>query len=180
MHGTLPRRGEFLRFANQPRHVLFRSSPSSFIKDLLEVPSEASLENAPIYLDHSAIFVRKFVDLIYCSNATNIRLSFKDHQALVEICDQLHCTGVDDAIWTATKKQLEEIGKPAGFTAWETFKVAAFRNDGKTAANAIRSFEKHGHTFDFICSQPPSYYDGIPTRYLSALLAGNFQPTNVP
>jgi hypothetical protein len=100
--------------------------------------------------------------------------------ALVEICDQLHPTGVDEAIWTATKTQLKEIGKPGGFTAWETFKVAALRYDGKTAAKAIRSFEQFGHTFDFICSQGPEYYDGIPTRYLSALLVGNFQPTNTP
>jgi hypothetical protein len=107
-------------------------------------------------------------------------MSFKDHMALVDICDQLHCTGVDNAVWAATKTQLEEIGKPAGFTAWETFKVAAIRGDGKTAAKAIRSFEKFGHTFDFICSQDPDYYDGIPPRYISALLAGNFHAMNAP
>lgn len=105
-------------------------------------------------------------------------MTFKDHRALLEICDRLHCTGVDEAIWTATKTQLEEIDKSGGFTAWETFKVAALRNDGRMAAKAIRSFQRFGHTFDVICSQGPEYYEGIPTRYLSALLAGNFQPTN--
>ena len=163
--------------ASLPKHPDGRST---FIKDLMDIPSESSLDSAPIYLNQAAPYVRKFVDLVYCSTSSNIRMSFKDHMALVDICDQLHCTGVDEAIWTATKAQLEEIGKPGGFTAWETFKVAAIRNDGKTAAKAIRSFEQFGHTFDFVCSQNPEYYDGIPPRYLSALLAGNFQPMNAP
>ena len=145
------------------------------------IPSDSPLDSAPIYLNQATPFVRKFVDLIYCSSTSNIRLSFKDHTALVEICDQLQCAGVDQAIWNATKLQLEEIGKSGGFTAWETFKVAALRNDGKTAAKAIRSFEKYGKEFDYISGQQnPEYYDGIPTRYLSALLAGNFQAVNDP
>jgi hypothetical protein len=153
---------------------------SSFIKDLMEIPSDSPLDSAPIYLNQATCFVRKFVDLVYCSDSSNIRLTYKDHMALVEICDQLHCTGVDQAIWNATKAQLEEIGKSGGFTAWETFKVAALRNDGKTAAKAIRSFETCPQMFDFFCNQKPDYYDGIPPRYLSALLAGNFRPVDTP
>jgi hypothetical protein len=153
---------------------------STFIKDLMDIPSDSPLDSAPIYLNQATHFVRKFVDLIYCSNSSNVRISFKDHMALTEICDQLHCSGVDEAIWTATKLQLEEIGKSPGFTAWETFRVAALRNDGKTAAKAIRSFEQYGKEFDYISSPDPKYYDGIPPRYLSALLAGNFQPVNAP
>jgi hypothetical protein len=123
---------------------------STFIKDLMDIPSDSPLDSAPIYLNQATHFVRKFVDLIYCSNSSNVRISFKDHMALSEICDQLHCNGVDEAIWTATKLQLEEMGKSPGFTAWETFKVAALRNDGKTAAKAIRSFEQFGKEFDYI------------------------------
>lgn len=146
----------------------------------MDIPSDTPLDSAPIYLHQATPFVRKFVDLIYCSNSSNIRMSFKDHMALVEICDQLHCTGVDQAIWNATKAQLDENTKSSAFTAWETFKVAALRNDGKTAAKAVRSFEKTPKEFDYICCQEGAYYDGIPPRYLSALLSGNFRMVETP
>jgi hypothetical protein len=64
-----------------------------------------------------------------------------------------------------------EKGRKPPIDALGVFKVAAQRDDGALARAAVGCLGLSGHSImDILFKKPPSFVDGIPPRYLHALL----------
>jgi hypothetical protein len=60
--------------------------------------------------------------------------------------------------------------------AWDVFKLAAERNNAELAKAAIRCFTLSGYDVASILgSNKPAFFDGIPPRYVFALMQSTFK-----
>jgi hypothetical protein len=69
-----------------------------------------------------------------------------------------------------------ENGRKPPIDAWGVFKVAAERDDAALAEAAVRCLGLSGHSIkEILFMKPPSFVDGIPPRYLFALMRCSMQ-----
>jgi hypothetical protein len=148
---------------------------STFISDLLDLPSSQSIESAPIHLDQDARHVRLFVDLVLSSGTALMYFELDDCKPLLDICDRLQALDLDKLVWKALTRRLQSTTLFKNLSPWDIFRLAANRGDNHVCGLAITAFQIHGYQFDDICSQPGNFYDGIPSRYLATLLTGNYR-----
>jgi hypothetical protein len=152
---------------------------SDFIKSLLDVPSTQALEEAPIHLNQTADIVRVFVDYIISSKGFEIKSSVKDCQHLIDLCDHLQVPVLHAAIIQSLKFRASRKQPPKGFDAWGMFKIAADQDDLNLAKFAVGCFDRADVSIrDIFAQDPPSLYDGIPPRYIYALLQCFAKPTS--
>jgi hypothetical protein len=148
---------------------------STFISDLLDLPSFQSLESAPIHLDQTVRHVRLFVDLVLSSGTALMYFELDDCKPLLDICDHLQAPDLDKLVWKALTRRLQSTTLFKNLSPWDIFRLAANRGDSQACGLAVTAFQIHGYQFDDICSQPAYFYDDIPNRYLATLLTGNYR-----
>jgi hypothetical protein len=150
---------------------------SDFIKDLLDLPSDQSIDQAPIHVHQPANIVRKFIDCAISSQDHDFKLSFVDIKAFVDLCDHLQCLAIKLSVLKSLKIQMANINLKQTFDAWEIFKVAANQGDVALAKLAIGHFERSGIVRDLFAKQSATFFDDVPPRYVYALLRCFTDPT---
>jgi hypothetical protein len=81
-------------------------------------------------------------------------------------------------LWTGFRKTLSNINSLDADTLWEVFGMVATEDDHMACSVIIKALANELVTIDSICARSPSFYEGIPTRYLVTLLVGNFRNTH--
>jgi len=144
---------------------------SDFIKDLLDLPSTQSIEEAPIHVHQPANVVRKFIDCVISSQDHDFKLGFTEIKDFVDLCDHLQAPTVKLGVMRSLKLQMGNSNLSQTFDAWGIFKLAANQADVALAKLAIGHFDRSGIILrDLFLKRPSSYFDDIPPRYVYALL----------
>jgi hypothetical protein len=143
---------------------------SEFIKHLISVPSDQKLSQAPIQLEYNQIAVRRFIDLMCISTGTSIFIEISLHKEILGLCDMFQAPTIAQIVLDTLTANLMSDNPGTQLDAWDIFKVAAIRDDIVLAKAAIRAFDSLGHdAAKMIATEEPSFYDGIPSRYVYAL-----------
>lgn len=146
---------------------------SDFIRDLLDLPSDQSIDQAPIHVHQSAKIVRKFVDMAICPPGTLYicSLSTTDVTAFVDLCGHLQASSIKAPMMNVLKFRLAHNKLDARFDIWAIFRLAAKEDDVGLARLAVARFEQCGIVIrDFFLKQPNELLHDISPRYASALL----------
>jgi hypothetical protein len=145
---------------------------SEFIRNLLSVPSEQSIETAPIYLEHSNAVVRYFLDSLTPSPSAQMLVKIELCTDLLKLSDMFGTPQVERNVLNSMRIAMTfETGRKPPIDAWGVFKVAAERDDLALAKAAVGRLGLSGHSImDIVFKKPASFVDGIPSRYLHALL----------
>jgi hypothetical protein len=145
---------------------------SESIRNLLSVPSEQSIETAPIHLEHSNDVVRYFLDSLTPSPSAEMLVKVELCTDLLKLSDMFGTPQVERNVLNSMRVAMTyEKGRKPPIDAWGVFKVAAERDDVVLAKAAVRCLGLCGHSIkDILFRNPPSFVDGIPARYLHALL----------
>jgi len=148
------------------------SQLSEFIRNLLSVPSEQSIETAPIHLEHSNDVVRYFLDSLTPSPSAEMLVKVELCTDLLKLSDMLGTPQVERNVLNSMRIAMTfETGRKPPIDAWGVFKVAAGRDDAVLAKAAVRCLGLCGYSIkDILFRKSPSFVDGIPPRYLFALL----------
>ena len=89
------------------------------MKSLLDVPSEQSIEAAPIHLDHSRDVVRYFLDLLAPSPSVNILVEVELCADVVELSDMFGTPRVEKYVLNSMRVAMaSEKGKKPPIDAW--------------------------------------------------------------
>jgi len=143
----------------------------------LAVPSAQSIETAPIHLDHEHDVVRSFVNILAPSPGTDVGMDVKMCESLLALSDMFGTPRAEQFILKSLQTSLKTGNGIPPFDAWNAFKIAAKRDDVELARDAIRCFERSGHTLKtLLTGRLPSFFDNIPPRYVYALMRCAFQP----
>ena len=145
---------------------------SEFIRDLLSVPSEQRTETAPVYLEHGNAVVRYFLDSLTPSASAEMLVKVELCTDLLKLSDMLGTPLVERNVLNSMRVAMTfETGRKPPIDAWAVFKVAAERDDIALAKAAVSRLGLCGHSImDIVFKKPASFVDGIPSRYLHALL----------
>jgi hypothetical protein len=74
---------------------------STFISDLLDIPSHQSIETAPIQLDQITRHAELFVDLVLSSGTARMYIPLDDCKPLLDLCDRLQAPLIEKWVWQA-------------------------------------------------------------------------------
>jgi hypothetical protein len=102
-------------------------------------------------------------------------ISLDDCLPILKLCDRFQSRLIDLQVWNVLSMQLKTTTRFDKVSPWELFRMAANRGDAQVCGKAVAAFQRHGYEFDDICSQPAGFYEGIPLRYVAALLTGNYR-----
>jgi hypothetical protein len=144
---------------------------SDFIKDLLDLPSSQSIDEAPIQVHQTANIVRRFVDCINSSPEHDPQLKGADLGHFIELCDHLQASAIKSSVLRRVTARLSDIEENRDCDAWEIFKCAAKQDNVALAKLAIGNFDKSGVKLrDMFASEAPLFFDDMPPQYVYALL----------
>lgn len=140
------------------------------------MPSNQSIQDAPIQLNQLVEHVRLLTDLIYSTNGVPISTARQRH-ALLEMCDHLQLTTVRDTIWKMGRARLDDPSA-IGLSPWESLKLGAIRDSPMLCVNALCALARDQHTVADICGLPIEYYEDMPCRYVATLLKDHYYKAN--
>jgi hypothetical protein len=136
------------------------------------VPSNQSIQDAPIQLNQLAEHVRQLIDLVYSANGVPISTAQQYH-VLLEMCDHLQMTAVKETIWKLARAQLTDPNA-VGLTPWETFKLGTIIDMPGLCFDAASAFVRYNYTLDNVYRQPSEYYEDMPGLYVATLLNDHY------
>ena len=115
--------------------------------------------------------VRSFLDLLSTSSSTEVTIDLSLCDDILSLSDTFGTPRVERYILKTLQSALKpDCGKPP-IDAWDAFTIAARRDNVELARSAIWCFELSGHTLkQFVAGNSPSFFDGIPPRYIYALM----------
>lgn len=145
---------------------------SAFIKGLLDVPSNQSLDDAPIQLNQTAEYVRKLLDFVYATGPIPIDTARECH-ALLEVYDHLQMSEIRITLWKMVQARLNLVTPDPhafGLSPWEAFRLGASLDSPILCYDAALAFCRYKYTVDAVCCQAPDCYQDMPSRYLATLL----------
>jgi hypothetical protein len=93
--------------------------------------------------------------------------------ALLEMCDHLQMTAVQETIWKLARAQLTDP-KAVGLSPWETFKLGSVRDLPMLCFDVVSAFVRYRCTIQDICGKPAEFYADVPGRYVAMLLNDNY------
>lgn len=160
MPGLSARKGE--RWHQRDSHVHLMSF-SDFVKHHLECSANQAIEQAPISLDHDAVIVRHFVNLIYARKTTTVDFDIPQFKQLLALCDQFQAEPIVQSAAQAMKDKLARHPYPRNFSTWHVFKLAAQLDDVELARCAVANLERSGQKLDeIVLLSRPSFFEGPP------------------
>lgn len=149
---------------------------SDFIRDLLDLPSDQSIDQAPIHVRQSAKIVRTFVDCATSSHEHDFKVDPTDLVGFADLCDHLQAQTIKSTVLDNLKKQMKSDPYRA-LGAWNIFKWAAKEADLELARLAITSFDRSDIVVrDLFVERSTTFFDDIPPRYVFALLRSFADP----
>lgn len=112
------------------------------------------------------------------SPTTRIYVEIKWYKELLDLADLFQAPTIAAQVMQSVLLHMSETsGKPV-LDAWDVFKLAAQRDDELLAKAAIRSFHLSGYDVALILGgNKPAFFEGIPPRYIYALMYSTFQQT---
>jgi hypothetical protein len=153
---------------------------SDFIKELLDLPSSQSIDQAPIHIHQCAHIVRLFIDHITSSGSHDLRLSVSDSKHMLDLCDHLQAFDIKLSILDSLAARIYDVGLIQRIDAWGIYKIAATQDDVALAQLAIGHFDKSDVKLrDMFAKESPSFFADIPLRYVVALIRCFANPTMV-
>lgn len=151
------------------------TSFSEFIRNLVDVPSQEPLENAPIHLDYSSTTIRPFVYHIYSNTAIDFEMTTRVCKELFELCDRFQALQIYDLTCRTMQLRLENSKTFKDLDVWEIFRLAALKDDVKLAKSAIAALDSAGLTQEVLFTnnaKSRARFEGLPVRYVHAILMG--------
>lgn len=150
---------------------------SQFVEDLRLVPSEEALDDSPVHLDYSSATVRVFIDLVCTRHILafkTIKLNCLGYEELFKLCDQFEAPEIANSLAANLRAVMKY--PTTGLDPWRVFKVAAQRNDVELARlSAVKIHGTGSGLGEVFFNNPPSFFDGIPSRYMAALMRSAFK-----
>lgn len=150
---------------------------SRFVRDLLDVPSAVSLSDSPVNLDYSTATIRLFIDLAYSRHMPSlkhVKLSCLAYEELFKLCDQLEAPDIASSLSDNIRATMRS--PTTGLDPWRVFKLAAGRDDIELARLAAVKIHKTDFGLgDALFNNKPAFFDGIPSRYMAALMRCAFK-----
>jgi hypothetical protein len=144
---------------------------SDFIKELLELPSSQSIDQAPIHVHQCAHIVRLFIDYVTSSGSHDLKPSVSESRHILDMCDHLQAFNIKALILDSLAARIYDVGLIPRIDAWGIYKIAATQDDVALAQLAIGHFDKSGVKLrDMFTKGSLSMFEDIPLRYVFALL----------
>jgi hypothetical protein len=164
---------------------------SGFIRDLLGVPSQQSLDSAPIHLDYPGTTLLSFVRQVHIQTVYDVELMMTltsdTCRQLFELCDRFDAPQIYDIVSQAVRMRLDisiaTVAKKQGIptmNVWEIFRLGALRDDFKIAKAAITALDDAGLTEEILFAkdvEESARFDGLPMRYVYPLMMLRYRET---
>lgn len=155
---------------------------STFIKDLLEVPSDEPV--ATIHIDHTAAVVRVFIDMVLtrCGTHLGVDLAVDSYNELFQLSDRFDTPSLPRSILASLLAQMRSAIYPGSPDSWEAFVLAARYDDEALAIAAVKNSAKNGYTHKQMFYESPRefIFSGLPPKYAVALHRHAFCTTYSP
>ena len=144
---------------------------SDFIKELLDLPSSQSIDQAPIHVNQTAHIVRQFIDCTTSSGSHDLNPSVSDSKHMLDLCDHLQAPDIKVWILDSLAARIYDVGLIQRIDAWGIYKIAATQDDFTLAKLAIGHFDKSDVKLrDMFAKESPSFFADIPLQYVVALI----------
>lgn len=144
---------------------------SDFIKELLDLPSSQSIDQAPIHVHQTAHIVRQLIDCTTSSGPHELKPSVSDSKHMLDLCDHLQAPDIKVWILDSLAARMYDVGLIQRIDAWGIYKIAATQDDVTLAQLAIEHFDKCNVKLrDMFAKELPSFFADIPLPYVGALL----------
>jgi hypothetical protein len=150
---------------------------SDFIKSLLEIPSNTTLESSPIQLDQPKAIVRAFVLHLYSDAPAVLDLTTAICQGVFELCDRFAAPRIHALFTQTIQTRIQNGAKFVDLDVWEIFKLAAFRDEADLAEAALSVLDAYDLKEILFTSDRKSFdrLDGLPSRYLYSLMMAKYK-----
>jgi len=151
---------------------------SVIVNRLIEGAAAASITVPYTQLKQNGNIVRHFVESVTSAMPHHIDLSNRGLRDLCDLCLYLRATEIQYIALRALMSKPGGMDLMGNFDPWEAFKVAATRGDTELAVLSIKAFDRSSLTIvDILTTKPASFLEGVPPKYVYALMRSAFVGT---